>query len=74
MTGPRIKKHAPQAVAREALARADAKLVSVRDLFASALLAHSRRAPDAAHRTREALDAIQQARDQLASIGDDDEA
>jgi hypothetical protein len=75
VTGPRSRKQSQaNAVRDSALASVDVKLAAARDLFSAALIAHVRGRSDAAARTREALDAIQQARDQLASLGDDGEA
>jgi hypothetical protein len=73
MTGPRLRKPAPPSARNDVIAAADSKLVAVRDLFASALLAHSRHAPDAALRTREALNAIETARAELARLNDKEE-
>ena len=73
MTGPRQRKPALPAVRNDAIAAADAKLVTVRDLFASALLAHARHQGDAALKTRDALNAIETVRAELARLSEREE-
>ena len=67
MTSTRIK-HADPPADAEPLAKVDALLADMPRLFSGALLAHVRHAPDAAAKTREALDAIGIARYELRRI------
>lgn len=69
MTGPRIK-HTASLGSGESFAKVDTLLADMARLFSSAALAHSRHAPDAAARTRDALNAIEAVRLELHRLGE----
>ena len=71
-SGPRQRK--PSDRRDDALVRADAALVNARELFVTANLAHARGNPDAAGKTRQALDAVELARAELRRLADEAEA
>jgi hypothetical protein len=67
MTSTRSK-HADPPTDEKPLANVEALLADMPRLFSGALLAHVRHAPDAAVKTREALNAIETARAELRRV------
>jgi len=72
VTGPRLRQQADRR--RDALAQADELLTAAKRAFSNAALACLRGQPDAAHKARAALHAVDTARARLRELSDESEA